>query len=92
VGCGGAARALDRGWEAVAVAVDSEPRQRRGSGAVWSLGKRKAVEMHVCERKSESVGSSKMYFKSRKRHGRRELLLASQQHAWRLGRRRRVVE
>jgi hypothetical protein len=30
VGCGGAARALDRGWEAAAAAVDGEPRLRRG--------------------------------------------------------------
>jgi hypothetical protein len=92
VGHGGAAGALDRGWEAVAPAVDGELRQRRGPGEVWSSGKRKTVEMHVCERKSESVGSSKMYFKLRKRHGGREVLLASRLHAWRLGRRRRDVE
>jgi hypothetical protein len=70
VGRGGAVGALDRGWEAIAAAVDGEPWQRWGSGEVWSLGKRKAVEMHLCERKSESVGSSMTYFKSRKRHGR----------------------
>jgi hypothetical protein len=40
----------------------------------------------------ESVGSSRMYFKSRKRHSGRELLLASRRHTWRLGRRRRDVE
>jgi hypothetical protein len=92
VGHGGAARALDRGWEAVALAVDGEPRQRQGSSEVGCSGKRKAVEMHVCERKSESVGSSRTYFKSRKRHGGREVLLASRRHAWRLGRRQRDVE
>jgi hypothetical protein len=65
----GAAGALDPGWEAAAAAVDGEPRQRRGSGKVWSSGKRKAVEMQVRECKSEFVGNSRMYFKSRKRHG-----------------------
>jgi hypothetical protein len=92
VGHGGAAGALDRGWEAVAAAVDGELRQRRGSGEVGCSGKRKAVEMHVCERKSESMGSSRTYFKLRKRHGGRELLLASRRYAWRLGRRQRDVE
>jgi hypothetical protein len=48
--------------------------------------------MHVCERKSESMGSSRTYFKLRKRHGGRELLLASRRYAWRLGRRQRDVE
>jgi hypothetical protein len=70
VGGGGAAGALDRGWEAVGAAVDGEPRQRRGSGEVWSSGKRKAVEIQVRECKSESVGNSRMCFKSRKRHDR----------------------
>jgi hypothetical protein len=60
---------MDRGWEAAEAAVDGEPRQRRGSGEVWSSGKRKAAEMHVCERKSDSMGSSRTYFKLRKRHG-----------------------
>jgi hypothetical protein len=32
VGGGGAAGALDRGWEAAGAAVDGEPRQRRSSG------------------------------------------------------------
>jgi hypothetical protein len=89
VGRCGAARALDQGWEA---AIDEKPGLRRGSGKVPCSGKLKAVEMHVCERKSESVGSSRMYFKLRRRHGGRELLLASQWHAWRLGRRRLDVE
>jgi hypothetical protein len=92
VGRGDAARAMDRGWEVAEAAVDSEPRQRLGSVEVWSSGKRKAVELHVCERKSESVGSSRTYFKSRKRHGGRELLLASRRHAWRLRRWRHDVE
>jgi hypothetical protein len=67
VGGGGASRALDRGWEAAEAAVDGEPRLRRGSGEVESTGKRKAVEMHVCERKSESVGSSRTCSRSRRR-------------------------
>jgi hypothetical protein len=92
VGRGGAGRALDWGWEAAEATVDGKPGLRRRSGEVGCSGKRKAVEMHVCERKSESVGSSRTYFKSRKRHGGRELLLASRRHAWRLGRRRRDVE
>jgi hypothetical protein len=85
MGHGGAARAMDRGWEAAEAAVDGKPGLLQGSSEVGCSGKRKAVEMHVCERKSESVGSSRTYFKSRKRHG-RELLLASRRHAWRLGR------
>jgi hypothetical protein len=44
---------------------------------VWSLRKRKAVEMQVCEGKSEFMGSSRTCFKSRKRHGGREQVLAS---------------
>jgi hypothetical protein len=68
VGGGGASGALDRGWEAAEAAVDDEPRLRRGSGEVESSGKRKTVEMHVCERKSESVGSSRMCSRSRRRH------------------------
>jgi hypothetical protein len=35
VGCDGAVRALDQGWQVVAAAVDGEPWQRRGSGGVW---------------------------------------------------------
>jgi hypothetical protein len=69
VGRSGASGALDRGWEAVEAAVDGKPGLRWGSGEVGCSGKRKAMEMHVCERKSEFVGSSRMYFKSRKRHG-----------------------
>jgi hypothetical protein len=70
VGCGGAARALDRGWEAAAAAVDGEPRQRRDSGEVWSSGERKAVEMQARDGKIEFVGSSRTCLRSRKRHGR----------------------
>jgi hypothetical protein len=69
VGHGGAAGALNRGWEAAEAAVDDEPRLRRGSGEVESLGKRKTVEMHVCEHKSESVGSSRTCSRSRRSHG-----------------------
>jgi hypothetical protein len=77
VGDRGSAGALDRGWEAAEAAVDGEPRQRRGSGEVWSSGKRKAVEMQVRECKSEAVGNSRMCFKSRKRHGGQEQVLSS---------------
>jgi hypothetical protein len=69
VSCGGAARALDRGWEAAAAAVDGEPRQRGGSGEVWRSGERKTVEMQARDGKSEFVGSSRTCFKSRRRHG-----------------------
>jgi hypothetical protein len=72
-----AAGVLDQGWGAVAAAVDGEPRQRRGSGEVWSSEKRKAVETQVREGKSEFVGSSRTCFKSRKRHHEREQVLAS---------------
>jgi hypothetical protein len=50
-------------------AVDDEPRLRQGSDEVESSGKRKTVEMHMCHRKSESVGSSRMCSRSRRRHG-----------------------
>jgi hypothetical protein len=46
----------------------------------------------VREGESEFVGSSRMCFRLRKRHGAREQLLASRRHVWRLGRRRRDVE
>jgi hypothetical protein len=49
----------------------------RSYGEVWSSGKRKAVEMQVREGNSEFVGSSRTCFKSRKRHGGREQVLAS---------------
>jgi hypothetical protein len=85
VGCCGAARALDRGWKAAAAAIDDESRQRRGSGGVESSGKRKAVEMHVCERKSESVGSSRTCSRSRRRHDHAGVAAGNRQEAWRLG-------
>jgi hypothetical protein len=69
VGCDGAARVLDRGWEAVAAAVDGEPRQRRGSGEAWSSGERKAMEMQAHDGKSEFMGSSRTCFRSRRRYG-----------------------
>jgi hypothetical protein len=84
VGGGGASRALDRGWEAAAAAVDRKPGLRRGSSEVESLGKRKAVKMHVCERKSESVGSSRTSSRSRRRHGRAGAAAGNRQEAWRL--------
>jgi hypothetical protein len=68
VGRGGALGALDRGWEVAAVAVDGEPRQRRCSGGVWWSGKGNSVQMHLCERKMESVGSSRTCLRPRRRH------------------------
>jgi hypothetical protein len=50
VGHGGAARALDRGWEAAEAAVDGKPGLRRGSGEVGCSGKGKAVEMQAREK------------------------------------------
>jgi hypothetical protein len=85
VGGGGASRALDRGWEAAEVAVDGEPRLRRGSGEVESSGKRKAVKMHVCERKSKSVGSSRMCSRSRRRHHCMGVAAGNRREAWWLG-------
>jgi hypothetical protein len=46
VGCGGATRALDRGWEAAMAAVDGEPRQRRSSAGV--VKRRKKGEAMRC--------------------------------------------
>jgi hypothetical protein len=60
VGDGDAICALDRGWEAAWVAVDSDQRcseQRKGS------------KMGVCKCKSECVGSSRMCSRSRRRRG-----------------------
>jgi hypothetical protein len=45
VGGGGASRALDRGWEAAAAAVDGEQELRRRSGKVESSGKREEVRL-----------------------------------------------
>jgi hypothetical protein len=92
VGCCGAARALDRGWEAAAVAIDGEEKLRRGFGEVESSGRRKVGKMGVCKCKSEFTRSSRTCFKLRKRHGEPEQVLASRRHAWRLGRRCRDVE
>jgi hypothetical protein len=69
VGCCGATRALDRGCEAAAAAVDGEPRLRQGSGEVESSGRRKVGKMGVCKCKSEFTRSSRTCFKLRKRHG-----------------------
>jgi hypothetical protein len=93
VGRGGALGALDRGWEAAAAAtVDGEPRQRRCSGGVWWSGKRNSVKMHLCERKRESVGSSRMCLRPRRRHGQARAGAGGRRGAWRLGRRQRDVE
>jgi hypothetical protein len=77
VGCGGAARALDRGWEATAAAVDDEQELRRSSGGAARSGRRRAVKMWVRECKRECTGSSRMCFKLRRRHGEREQVLAA---------------
>jgi hypothetical protein len=69
VGDGDAICALDREWEAAWVAVDGEPRQWRCSGGVWWSGEGNSVEMHLCERKKESVGSSRTCSGSRRRRG-----------------------
>jgi hypothetical protein len=85
VGGGGPSRALDRGWEVAAAAVNGKPGLRRGSGEVESSGKRKAVKMYVCERKNESVGSSRTCSRSRRRHGRAGVAAGNRREAWRLG-------
>jgi hypothetical protein len=84
VGCGGAARALDRGWEAAEAAVDDEQELRRSSGWAARSGRRRAVQMWVRERKKECTGSSRMCFKSRRGHSEGELLLTSRRRAWQL--------
>jgi hypothetical protein len=77
VGCCGAARALDRGWEAAAAAINGELRLRWGSDEVESSGRRKVGKMGVCKCKSEFTRSSRTCFKLRKRHGERGQELAS---------------
>jgi hypothetical protein len=77
--CGGATGALNRGWEAAEAADDGGQELRRSSGEAWRSERRKRSRMGVRECKSESVGSSGTCFKSRRRHGERELLLASRQ-------------
>jgi hypothetical protein len=77
VGCGGAVGALAGGCGAAKAADDGEPRQRRSSGEAWRSERRKRSRIGVRECKSESVGSSWTCFKLRRRHGERELLLAS---------------
>jgi hypothetical protein len=57
-------------------AVDGEQELRRSSGKASRTGRRRS-RMGVRECKSESVGSSGTYFKSRRRHGEREQVLAS---------------
>jgi hypothetical protein len=77
VGCGGATGALDRGWEAAEAADNGEQELWRSSGKASRSGRRKRSKMAVRECKSESVGSSGTCFKSRRRHGEQELLMAS---------------
>jgi hypothetical protein len=85
VGCCGAARALDRGWEAAAAAVDGEPRLRRRSGEVESSGRRKVGKMGVCKCKSTFTRSSRTCSRSRRRHGRAGAAAGNRREAWRLG-------
>jgi hypothetical protein len=76
--CGGdATGVLDCGWEAAEAANNGEQEVRRSSGGASCSGRRKRSRMGVRECKSESVGSSGMCFKSRRRHGEREQVLAS---------------
>jgi hypothetical protein len=70
VGGGGASRALDRGWEVAAAAVNGEPRLRWGSGEVESSGRRKVGKICVCKCKSEFTRSSRICSGSRRRRGR----------------------
>jgi hypothetical protein len=77
VGGSSATGALDSGWEAAEAADDGEQELRRSSSEAWHSERRKRSRMGVRECKSESVGSSGMCFKSRRRHSERELLLAS---------------
>jgi hypothetical protein len=59
MGGGGASRALDRGWEAAAVAVDGEQELRRRSGGLESSRKREVSKMGVCKCKSKFTRSSR---------------------------------
>jgi hypothetical protein len=77
VGGGGATGALDWGWEVAEAADDSVQELRRCSSGASRSGRRKAVQMWVCECKRECTGSLGMCFKSRRRHGKREQVLAS---------------
>jgi hypothetical protein len=77
VGGGDAAGVLDCGWEAAEAADDGEQELRRSSGGASCPGRRKRSKMGVRECKSESVGSLGTCFKSRRRHGEREQVLAS---------------
>jgi hypothetical protein len=77
VGCGSVTGAPNRGWEAAEAADDGGQELRRSSGKAWRSERRKRSRMGVRECKSESVESSGMCFKLRRRHGERELLLAS---------------
>jgi hypothetical protein len=77
VGCGGVVGALASGCRAAEAADDGEQELRRSSGEAWCSERRKRSRMGVRECKSASVGSSGTCFKSRRRHGERELLLAS---------------
>jgi hypothetical protein len=69
VGRGGTLGALDRGWEAVWVAIDGGQRVRWGSGEAWWSEQKKGSKMGVCKCKSECVGSSRMCSGSRRRRG-----------------------
>jgi hypothetical protein len=74
------------------VADNGEPRQQRCSGGVWWSRKGNSVEMHLCERKKKSVGSSRTCLRPRRRCGRVGVGAGGRRESWRLGRRRRDVE
>jgi hypothetical protein len=77
VGGSSATEALDQGWEAAEAAVNGEQEIRRSSGKASRTGRRRRSRMGMHECKSESLGSSGMCFKSKRRHGEREQVLAS---------------
>jgi hypothetical protein len=85
VGCRGAARVLDRGWEAAAATIDGEPRLWWRSGAVESSGRRKVGKMGMCKCKSKFTRSSRTCSRSRRRHGYAGAAAGNRQEAWRLG-------
>jgi hypothetical protein len=77
VGGGSATGAVDRGREAAEAADDGGQELWRSSSKASRSGRRKRSKMGVCECNNEFVGSSGMYFKLKRRHDGRELLLAS---------------
>jgi hypothetical protein len=83
VGHGGALVAPDQGPEAVWAADDSEPRQQRCSDGIWWSEKGISVKMYSSERKKESMGNSRMYLRSKRKHGRARAGAGGRRRAWR---------